>query len=358
MSQTSRRPPAGEGPIDGRDRAARLLSLASADAPDDLDEPTRARLRARIRGTLALRDRHQPALRLRLAAVVILALLGGGAVGASIQSAITRRAARRADAPSDAPRPAPRPRGAAPAPANFPPDDALFPPDPMPGPAIAADERPEAPATEAPSERPTSRRAAPVTARAAPLALAGPPAPPAAPGGGAAPEASRADGDATESVLLAEAIRKLRADGDPAAALALLDQNAARLRAGPLAVEATVLRIEALLRQKQAPAALAALEGLPIDAVPRRTEWHVIRGELRAAAGDATRAEIDFTAVLAPRAGAADELAERALWGRAAARTRRGDVVGARADFAAYLLRFPAGPHAASARAAVTSLQR
>src|SRR5262249_56758997 len=126
--------------------------------------------------------------------------------------------------------------------------------------------------------------------------------------------------------------------------LALLDENAARLGDGPLAAEATALRIEALLQQKQDRAALAALERLPIDTVPRRTEWHVIRGELRAAAGDGARAEDDFTAALERRAGLTDDMAERALWGRAGGRARRGGRARARAGFDPYLRRFPAGP--------------
>jgi hypothetical protein len=67
----------------------------------------------------------------------------------------------------------------------------------------------------------------------------------------------------------------------------------------------------------------------------------VVRGELRAEAGDCAAAEHDFSRALAARPPAA--LAERALHGRGVCRLRRGDQAGAARDFAAYDRRFPQG---------------
>jgi hypothetical protein len=143
---------------------------------------------------------------------------------------------------------------------------------------------------------------------------------------------------------LAQAIRKLRIDGDASAALNLLDDRQARFTDGALSSEASAVRIEALLKLGRAEAALADLDRLPLHAMPRRDEWYVVRGELRAQAGRWSSAEADFATALSGRLpSAGGDLAGRALWGRAVARSHQGNVAGARADALEYLRRFPSG---------------
>ena len=115
----------------------------------------------------------------------------------------------------------------------------------------------------------------------------------------------------------------------------------------PLAPEARVARVDALLTLDRADDALRALEQLPLDAHRRSTELQLIRGELRART-DCDRGEADFTAVLARVRTAA--LEERALYGRAACRAKRGNVNGAADDLRRYVERFPHGAHADWAR--------
>ena len=79
-----------------------------------------------------------------------------------------------------------------------------------------------------------------------------------------------------------------------------------------------------------------------------------MRGELRAAHRRWREAEQDFDDALRGRDLSttnprARSLQERALWGRAAARSRLGDQAGARADLELYLRDFPAGRFSAAA---------
>ncbi len=165
------------------------------------------------------------------------------------------------------------------------------------------------------------------------------------------PRPSLASAPAVESRILAQAIRKLRVDGDAAAALALLDEHRARFPRGELAVEALLSRVAALRLLDRTTEALALLDGAGLEVLPRGRELRVLRGELRALAGRCAEASTDFEQTLAE--DPSGELGERALYGRASCRSRLGDREGARADGFLYLSRFPDGPYAARLRAAL-----
>ena len=160
---------------------------------------------------------------------------------------------------------------------------------------------------------------------------------------------------AVEQALLGDVLRSLRAQRDPSAALALLDEHARRFPETVLAPEAGMLRVEALLGLGRRTQALSVLDGLPLASMPNRNERLVLRGELRAAARRWPEARADFDGLLAALASANDaksrDLQERALWGRASARSRLGDAAGARADLASYLRDFPSGRFATQAAA-------
>ena len=134
----------------------------------------------------------------------------------------------------------------------------------------------------------------------------------------------------------------------------------ARFPGGVLAPEAGMLRAEALLQIGRKGDALAELDRLSLAQMPNSDEPHVLRGELRAAVGRWREALADFDVVLRGHAGArayigaptdakAQGRLERALWGRALARSRLGDDAGARADLQECLRRFPGGRFASEA---------
>jgi hypothetical protein len=160
-----------------------------------------------------------------------------------------------------------------------------------------------------------------------------------------------------EAAILGEAIRQLRVQGNPRAALALLDGEGPTLMAGAFGPEAAGLRIEVLLALGRTSVALDDLERLHLATLPRATEWRVIRGELRGKAGRWPAAEEDFaTALDTPEGSLKPELEERALWGRAVARLHTGQGEAARADAERYLRRFPHGRfRAEAAKVAATS---
>jgi TolA-binding protein len=157
-------------------------------------------------------------------------------------------------------------------------------------------------------------------------------------------------------VLLARAVRSLRSERRPGNALAALDEYAARYPSGNLLPEASRLRTEALLALGHKGAALAELSRAPSDGGAGGEERRLVRGELRAAEGRWAEALEDFDAVVRARAAAGAAATakvrarfERALWGRASARSHLGDEAGARAELQECLRRFPQGRFAAQA---------
>jgi hypothetical protein len=202
-----------------------------------------------------------------------------------------------------------------------PPAPSLAPPAPAPppAPALAA----AAPVVVARAAAPRPERAHHAD-RSPPAPLAAPPALEPGPPPSPAP-ASGADG--AEAALVASAFRALRAGHDPAGALALLDQHAARFPLGVLAVEAGMARVEALLAEGERGRALATLEALPEGRGASPPARALLRGELRASLGGCRAALADFDAALASAvagAGGSAEVSARARAGRAACRARLG----------------------------------
>jgi len=327
--------------------------MRAAALPSDITPAARQRIRARLRSALTARTGRRARWRLRLhpVVVVVIALVSASVGGAAVQSMIAQRRLQR-EAVDRESKHAPRSaqdgksrRARRVAAAGVPvavsssptPSPSLDPPRSLPAPDATL------PAVRQPSVPVARTRAPAATANVRPMGLEPPPLEVAPP-----PPA--------EATLLAGAIRTLRGAGDAKAALALLDELRARFPDGAMTLEARAVRIEALLKAGRMAAALAELDGFPLDGAPGRDEWQVVRGELCANAGRWHEAEADFAGALAGRLdGARGDLAERALWGRAGARARRGDGAGARADYALYLERFPSGRFADQARSAVSA---
>lgn len=217
------------------------------------------------------------------------------------------------------------------------------------------------PVVEEPSTAPASvvekpsAAAAPAKPRRAPrVAMLDEPVPPSAPPPPAepapvVPPPVAPSPIAVEQALLGQAVKALRDGRDARTALALLAQHAQQFPHGALASEGSMLRIEALLALGRHGEALAILDKTHLASLPNREEQLVVRGELRAAEGRWREAKQDFDDALGalralPAASAkARNIQERALWGRASARSRLGDENGARADLSLYLRHFPSG---------------
>ncbi len=202
---------------------------------------------------------------------------------------------------------------------------------------------PPAPAETVPDQtkvervpRPRPRARVAMVSRPTPIAEPAPPTAPPSP-------------IAAEQALVGRAMQALRDDHEPQTALALLGEHARQFPTGAFRSEANLLRIEALLALGRKDEALAMLDRAPIMAAPNRDEQLVLRGELRSTNGRWVEAKEDFDHVLRRHGEAlaapakAREVQERALWGRAAARSRLGDEAGARADLELYLDLFPEG---------------
>jgi hypothetical protein len=140
--------------------------------------------------------------------------------------------------------------------------------------------------------------------------------------------------DAEVSKLLADAIRLLRADSQPQAAMALLDRQASRLDRSPYRHEALLVRVEALLALKRDADLLRLLDGTLLDDVAASRTLLTTRGRLRAAAQRCAEAIADFDRVLSEPG----RTNKQALLGRAACREALGDRAGAKADRERYRL--------------------
>lgn len=313
-----------------------------------LPEEELPKLKWRLRTSLYRRStRASRFFRVALVAGVVFCI--GGVVGAAVaplwskkgseEPAVSRnppahRSAKRRTTPSPA---------AAPAPATIP---------DQPGPAVQEPGASQNPSPSSASGKHASRAHvalanAPVVPSASVTAvpLAVPPASPVSP---------QPSSIALEQALLGDALKLLRDGRDPHAALALLTQHAERFPRGALASEAEMVRIEALLRVGRRDDALSLLDTAPIESLPNRDERLVVRGELRAACGRWQEAKRDFDEMLGGRGLPASNaklraLQERALWGRASARSRLGDKEGARSDIELCLHQFPDGQFAEQA---------
>ena len=164
------------------------------------------------------------------------------------------------------------------------------------------------------------------------------------------------DSVAGEASELAEALRALRAERDPARALAILERNEQRFPAGPLRREATLARAEALASLGRQADALAVLDGVKVAGGEPERAVALLRAELRAAARRCNEAINDFSHALAGEG--TDELAARAFYGRGGCRLQSGDHLGARADFENYQRHFPNGRFKAEVARALEQLAR
>ena len=303
------RPAGGSSP---EDRAAARFREVQVPVPDDVQL---ARVSRRIVAAIEGRQTRFAISRLRL---VGLAALLGSAVTAGAEAVHYVRMVRRAQMAVVAPPPS------APAPVVAPPrlpplPEPMLEPEPPPAPEpvhAVAHHRPSAPVVEAPAVVP--------------------------------------DPLSDESQLLHSALEKLSSRGDAVGALALLDTYHSRYPDGVLSREASVARLDALLRLGKAQEALALLDRAAesdFNGYPRSGHLRVLRAELLAQSGRCREAEPIFSAALA--APQSELAAERALYGRASCRASLGNADGSRSDLGAYLDRYPQGHFAREARQAL-----
>jgi hypothetical protein len=311
----------------------------SAKAAPEEDLP---RLRWRLRASLRHRA-TRPRRFLRVALIAGVVFLTGGMVGAVVAPYWEHKSTGsvpKAEPPATA---APQPirRKSVSAPAGAKPAESLA--------APIEDLTVEDVATPVASHRTMQRLASRRALTPPPISDPGPPTEvPAAP-----PPPSPVE---IEQALLGDVLKSLRKQHDPQAALAMLDDHARRFPDTALAPEAAMLRVESLLDLGRNAEALSVLDQVAFGSAPNQGERLVLRGELRAAAGRWREAREDFEASLsdlaaAPMNSKSRDVNERALWGRASARSHLGDEAGARADLALYLQIFPSGRFATQAAA-------
>ncbi len=325
--------------------AGALLRVAAEPRP--IGEKKLAEIHARLRSNARARSRAyarptRPLLRQVLVATGLVLL--GGTLSASVLHVLHTASLRAADSAARASLPKGKPNGRSFANAEQAAETAVpaETPDPVPE-AQAVVDPPRAPRRDAVRETRGLRATAQdsLTPKRA-LALAPP---------------SGSSQLAQESRLLASAISKLRRDGEPEQALAVLDRLGAEFGSGALAQEATATRIEALLRLGRNAQALELLDGQTLSGKGVGREMLVARAELRADKGRYSTALRDFDQLLSVR-GQTDSVTERARYGRATCRAKIGDWDGARGDFQQYLDDFPQGRFADHARAALAPRSR
>jgi hypothetical protein len=141
--------------------------------------------------------------------------------------------------------------------------------------------------------------------------------------------------EAAKSLTLA--IRALRVERSPSAALSLLESHGALLAKSPFAHEALLLRVEAMLALGRKGEVLRLLDGAVLTDVAASRSLLITRGELRATVNRCAEGLGDFDQVLA----GAKQADRQALFGRAMCRKKVGDKAGARADVERYRREFP-----------------
>jgi TolA-binding protein len=175
-----------------------------------------------------------------------------------------------------------------------------------------------------------------------------PPSAPAKPAPSIAPPPATAKPVASDPVLFGQALRKLRNEDDPTAALAALQQHAQAYPRSAFSGERSALEVEALLALHRDREALQKLDGMSLERLPRGGERLVVRGELRASARRWLDAKEDFDRALSLVSGS-PAWHERALWGRGVARLRCGERAEGMEDLERYHDLYPKGRFAAEA---------
>jgi hypothetical protein len=151
-----------------------------------------------------------------------------------------------------------------------------------------------------------------------------------------------------DQAMFGQAMRKLRMENNPEVALKVLQEHAQFYPRSSLGGERSALEVEALLALHRDRDALARLDSMALDELPRSGERFVVRGELRAAARRWLEASADFDQALT-RVTGSPAWHERALWGRGAARLRCGEREAGMADLERYLDKYPSGRFAGQA---------
>jgi predicted Zn-dependent protease len=160
-----------------------------------------------------------------------------------------------------------------------------------------------------------------------------------------------------EAAQVGKALRQLRIEKSPAAALETLQDYRRRYPAGLLSNEARLAELDADLALGHRAEALQLLEsGSPLGegAQPREAELDLLRAELLVGLGRCGAARPALDRRIAANTGPA-RVSARALYLRALCAARDGDAHASRSDLEDYLRHFPDQP---DHRAVAEALQR